>query len=303
MPDPTYPSRRADRTRSPSPLEALLRGEWRRDREGLHDPIGWLAGRAGADPHYISAQLEHEARRLDRPQDRAAADRAAAVLAEHRACAPDGRDGDVARALLDATIAAMYAGYADHLARAFVRRRLTRAGEDAGIYHGAALEGLMDAVREYHPADGSLTAYARGRIERALRSEYASQHSAERIGDVTAARGVDLSGFQARLGDGAGPHDRARHRAAREAGERIAGLIDDPRTGLSDSEKGLLRAFLDGGAANLTRAAERAGVSVSRASQLVPRIARRLLRAAPDLAEDLAEAGFAPVGRGRGASG
>jgi hypothetical protein len=292
-----------DRTGSPSPLETLIRGEWRRDPEGLRDPIGWLAGRIGAEAEYVRTQLEHEARQLDRPQDRADADRAAAALAAHRASAPDGLDGDRTRAILDATIAAMYASYAEHLARGFVRRRLTRPGEDTGIYHGAALEGLMDAVREYHPADGSLTAYARGRIEQALRSEYAVQHSAERIGDVTAARGLDLSGFHARLGDHSDAHDRARRRAARDARKQIAGLIDDPRARLSDSEKGLLRAFLDGGASNLTKAAAQAGISKQRASQLVPRIARRLLRAAPELEEDLAGAGLSPRGRGQGAIG
>jgi hypothetical protein len=303
MPESSHPPHHPDRTGSPSPLETLIRGDWRSDPQGLRDPVGWLADRSGTDPEYVRTQLEFEARQLDRPQDRADADRAAAALAAHRAIAPDGLDGDRARAILDATIAAMYAGYSEHLARAFVRRRLTRTGEDAGIYHGAALEGLMDAVREYHPADGSLTAYARGRIERALRSEYAGQHSAERIGDVTAARGLDLSGFHARLNDRPGPHDRARRRAARDAGETIAGMIDDPRASLSDSEKGLLRAFLNGGASNLTRAAAQAGITPQRASQLAPRIARRLLRAAPELEGDLADAGLSPSGRGRGARG
>jgi hypothetical protein len=300
MMDSLRPHRPSVCAGSPSPFEALLRGDWLRDPEGLRDPVGWLAGRAGHDPEFIAVQLEHEARRLDRPGDRAAADAVAAILAAHRADAPDGRDGDRTRALLDGTIAAMYPGYAEHLARVFVRRRLTRAGEDAGIYHGAALEGLMDAVREYHPADGGLTSYARGRIERALRSEYASEHSAERIGDITAARGVDLSGFAARLGDRT---NRTRGRAAAQAKAAIALAVADPDSRLSEAERRLLMAFLDGGAVNLTAAAEQAGMHVSRASQLLPRIARRLLRAAPGLVEDLADAGVVRPGRGRGGPG
>jgi hypothetical protein len=300
MPEPSHPRRRPDRTGSPSPLEALVRGEWLRDREGRCDPIGWLAVRLGTHPESIALTLEAEARGLDRQNDRAAADAAAAILAAHRADAPDGRDGDRARALLDATIAAMYAGYADHVARAFVRRRLTRAGEDADVYHGAARVALMEAVRLYHPADGSLTACARGQIERALRDGHAYQHSAARLGDITAARGVDLSGFAARLGDRT---DRTRRRAATQAREAIAVAVADPDSGLSDAERRLLTAFLDGGAANLTAAAEQAGMHVSRASQLLPRIARRLLRAAPGLEEDLTDAGVVRPGRGRGGPG
>ncbi len=300
MMDPSRPYRPPDRTGSPTPLEALVRGEWLRDPEGRCDPIGWLAVRLGTHFESIALTLEAEACGLDRQHDRATADAAAAILAAHRADAPDGRDGDRARALLDATIAAMYAGYADHLARAFVRRRPTRAGEDAEVYQGAARVALMEAVRLYHPADGSLTACARGQIERALRDGHAYQHSAARIGDITAARGVDLSGFAARLGDRS---DRPRRRAAAEARESIADVVADPGSNLSDAERRLLRAFLDGGAANLTAAAEAAGMHVSRASQLLPRIARRLIRAAPGLEQDLADAGIVRPGRGRGGPG
>ena len=300
MPESSHPPRHFDRTGSLSPLEALIRGDWRRDPEGLRDPIGWLADRIGTEAESVRTRLEYEARQLDRPQDRADADSAAAILAAHRAMAPDGLDGDRARAVLDSTIAAMYAGYAEHLARAFVRRRLMRAGEDPGIYHGAALEALMDAVREYHPADDGLAGCIRLRVERALRDEYAHQHSAARVGDITAARGVDLSGFAARLGDRG---DRSRRRAAAEAKEAIALAVADPDSGLSDAERRLLRAFLDGRAANVTAAAEQAGMHVSRASQLLPRIARRLLRAAPGLEQDLADAGIVRPGRGRGAPG
>jgi hypothetical protein len=300
MPESSHPPRHVDRTGLFSPLEALIRGDWRRDPEGLRDPIGWLADRIGTQAEYVRTQLEYEARQFDRPQDRADTDRAAATLAAHRAMAPDGLEGDRARAVLDSTIAAMYAGYAEHLARAFVRRRLMRAGEDPGIYHGAALEALMDAVREYHPADDGLAGCIRLRVERALRDEYAHQHSAARVGDITAARGVDLSGFAARLGDRG---DRSRRRAAAEAKEAIALAVADADSGLSDAERRLLRALVDGRAANVTAAAEQAGMHVSRASQLLPRIARRLLRAAPGLEQDLADAGIARPGRGRGAPG
>ena len=171
----------------------------------------------------------------------------------------------------------MYAGYAEHLARAFVRRRLTRAGEDAGVYHGAALEGLMDAVREYHPAEGSLTAFARAGS--GGRWPPNTPASTRRPGLATSPRArVDLSGFAARLGDRT---DRTRRRAATQAKAAIALAVADPDSGLSDAERRLLMAFLDGGAANLTAAAEQAGMHVSRASQLMPRIARRLLRAVP----------------------
>ena len=300
MPESSRPPRRPDRAGSSSPLEALFRGDWRRDPEGLRDPVGWLAGRAGTDPGFISAHIEHEAGRLDRPRDRAAADHAAAVLAAHRARAPDGRDGDRARAVLDATIAAMYASYADHLARAFVRHRATRPSEDPLTYREAAAEGFLHAVREYHPADGGLAGCIRLRVERALRDEHAHQHSVARVGDITAVRGVDLSGLAARLGDRG---DRSRRRAAAGAREAIAAAVADPDSGLADVERRLLLAFLDGGAANLTVAAEQAGMHVSRASQLLPRIARRLLRAAPELADDLADAGIIRSGRGQGARG
>ena len=65
-----------------------MRGEWR-DPEGLRDPVGWLADRAGTHPESVAAALEHEARRLDRPGDRAAADHAAAIL-RRTGLRPDG---------------------------------------------------------------------------------------------------------------------------------------------------------------------------------------------------------------------